>query len=189
MPGSSGHAAGSSYLSQWDGNPDGETYFHFGISQPQIDPDIDYDHDLAFSLYKISKLVTIDDYVLENQGGTLTTKVRVPERQSPRRWELADESNQVRLRLSEMAVRQDISLEAAIQTLCRAMISPRPTGCRHVVDCLTDRSIWGIIAISPVFQTYWTACFFSYMISTGGHDLQDLSADLMRHSEPFNIPT
>lgn len=164
-------------LRHCDGEQNYETGFHFQISEPRIRPNVEYRQVLAFHLLIISDRVAVDDYVLESDDGTLIAKVYLP----PRRSELANFAHQVRLRLSDEAIRQNTSLESAIKTMCRDMMASGEAGRRNEVEYLSGRSVWGITAISPMFQTFWTASFFNEMLSTGSRILES------RHSSCFQL--
>jgi hypothetical protein len=82
-----------------------------------------------------------------------------------------------------------MALEVAIKKMCKAMMTTGNGGKRVHVSCLTERSIWGIIPISRIFEAYWTASFFNNILSEGPRELTNLAEEFMRESRPYFIPT
>lgn len=69
------------------------------------------------------------------------------------------------------------------------MMTQGKEGKRSYVKCLTERSIWGIIPLSAVFKTYWTASFFNNILAYGNDELNTMVEDWMRESRPYAMPT
>lgn len=51
---------------------------------------------------------------------------------------------------------------------------------RSRVDTLTERSIGGIVPLSPIFKTHWTIYFFHEAIIHGPDHFEDFLADVQR---------
>ncbi|KAK2137958.1 hypothetical protein NOF04DRAFT_1165860 [Fusarium oxysporum II5] len=143
--------------------------FHFKICEPRIDADSEYHDDLVFYLAKISRLVALDEFSIEAEDSTRIVKVR--------------------LRLSAVAVQQNMTLEVAIRTLCKSMMTTGTEGKQLFVENLTPRSIWGIIPLSDIFRAYWTASFFNKILSEGPRVFSSLAEDIIRESRPYLNPT
>lgn len=62
-------------------------------------------------------------------------------------------------------------------------------GNRECLATLTRLSIWGIIPISVVFETYWTAHFFSDILVSGPSLLRDLANNYIEAAQPYIVPT
>ncbi|KAH7006737.1 peptidase S8/S53 domain-containing protein [Fusarium venenatum] len=143
--------------------------FHFKICEARIDADGEYHDDLVFYLAKISRLVALDEFSMETEDSSRVVKVS--------------------LRLSAVAVQQNMTLEVAIRTLCKSMMTTGTEGKQLFVENLTPRSIWGIIPLSDIFRAYWTASFFNKILSEGPRVLSSLAEDFMRESRPYLNPT
>ncbi|KAF4342868.1 general substrate transporter [Fusarium beomiforme] len=153
----------------WLDEHDDTDGYHFKICEPRINDDSEYQHDLAFYLRNISHLVALDEFRLTTEDSTRIVKVR--------------------LRLSAVAVQQNMTLEAAIRTLCKSMMTAGPEGGQIFVKNLTRRSIWGIIPISEVFRAYWTASFFNKILTEGPREFSSLAEDIITESRPYLCPT
>ena len=51
---------------------------------------------------------------------------------------------------------------------------------KSFVDILTERSIDGIVPLSPIFKTHWTIYFFNEAIIRGPDHFEDFLADVQR---------
>ncbi|RYC80305.1 hypothetical protein BFJ63_vAg16815 [Fusarium oxysporum f. sp. narcissi] len=153
----------------WLDEHDDTDGYHFKICEPRINDDSEYQHDLAFYLRNISRLVALDEFRLTTEDSTRIVKVRP--------------------RLSAVAGQQNMTLEAAIRTLCKSMMTAGPEGGQIFVKNLTRRSIWGIIPISEVFRAYWTASFFNKILTEGPREFSSLAEDIITESRPYLCPT
>ncbi|CZR49624.1 uncharacterized protein FPRO_14897 [Fusarium proliferatum ET1] len=133
----------------WLDEHDDTDGYHFKICEPRINDDSEYQHDLAFYLRNISHLVALDEFRLTTEDSTRIVKVR--------------------LRLSAVAVQQNMTLEAAIRTLCKSMMTAGPEGGQIFVKSLTRRSIW---------DSYRRPREFS-----------SLAEDIITESRPYLCPT
>ncbi|SPQ21318.1 919373b5-9c61-4d8d-bc31-ce9f71768648 [Thermothielavioides terrestris] len=144
-----------------------ETDFDFKIYKPNIDPRerdpaARFAQDVRTCLDKCSDLAELDECCLDWEADTRVAKVRV------------------RVRASATAVpeHEQITRDSAIKDLCQGMMSVTG-GRRASLGVLTDLSIWGIMPISVVFQSYWTAHFFTDMLDKGPDALLSLAQELI----------
>lgn len=79
------------------------------------------------------------------------------------------------------------SLDVAMKDLCRGLMDVEE-GRRGRLESLTQRSIWGIIPISSMFETYWTATFFRDIIENSPEYLAGLAEEYMHEGHPYYVP-
>ncbi|KAF4624254.1 hypothetical protein G7Y89_g13919 [Cudoniella acicularis] len=138
---------------------------HFYICNPKHD---DYFEDqLALSIKKLSnKQLCIDDHQPATADGVTVITVR--------------------LGLSREGQRLHLSLELALENLCKAMVT-KENKCH--IDTLTSRSVGGIVPLCPIFKTYWTVSFFNEAIAHGP-DMASFLAELQDEAKnTYMIPT
>ncbi|RFU74217.1 general substrate transporter, partial [Trichoderma arundinaceum] len=132
---------------------------HANISMTEEAPLVAFIQDVDICIRRCSRTAALDECVVEDENNITVAKVRV----------------KVRGFLG-------VSLDDAIKELCNGLIISSG-GNRARVEVLTDRSIWGIIPISPAFNTYWTATFFNDILINGPRRFEEYR----QASEPYLV--
>ncbi|GJN83165.1 hypothetical protein PLIIFM63780_006713 [Purpureocillium lilacinum] len=133
------------------------------------DPVADFVSDLAKSVKRWSRLAELDECSVEQDRNTYVAKVRVRARGS----------------LNGSIV--TASLDDAIKDLCRGLMAVKD-GRRGRLEMLTQRSIWGIMPISSMFEAYWTATFFLDIMESGPEYLAGLADEYMQEGHLYCVP-
>jgi hypothetical protein len=93
---------------------------------------------------------------------------------------------QVRLKLSSHGQLLSLTLDAAIEGLCQAMVVADN---KCIVETLTSRSIGGIVPISELFNTHWTVAIFNEVLNHGP-DMANFLSELQNEARAeYMLPT